>query len=72
LLSDTTDVFGLKKRFFIVVAALLQIAASVILTSIQFQTSTASGQPQLFTFLVAMIVMARTLAGPVVESLMVV
>jgi hypothetical protein len=36
LLSDTTDVLGFKKRFYILAAALLQIGMSVTLTTANF------------------------------------
>ena len=72
LLSDTTDVLGLKKRFYILAAAALQIAMSVILTTVDFDRESLPHAPKLFAFLVAMIVMARTLAQPIVDSLMIV
>ncbi len=70
LLSDTTDVLGLKKRFYILLAAALQIVMSVILTTVDFESLPHA--PKLFAFLVTMIVMARTIAQPIVDSLMIV
>lgn len=73
LLSDTTDVLGFKKRFYILLAAVLQISMSAILITADFTPfTTLSHAPKLFSFLVSMLVMARTIAQPVVDSLMIV
>lgn len=70
LMSDTTDVLGFKRRFYILVAALLQIVMSVIITTVNFEGM--PNAPKLFSFLVSMIVMARTIAQPIVDSLMII
>ena len=59
LLSDTTDVLGLKKRFYILIASLLQIAMSALLVTQSFLGGEKS--QLLFTLYVALIVMAHTL-----------
>ena len=71
LLSDATDVLGYRKRFYIVLAALIQILMSLVVTNLA-DVSTLTNGELLFSFCVAMIVLARTVLSPVVDSLMII